>query len=57
MKTNTGGIITANNNDIETKEIASKDIQKKTSNAHTFGMIDLWRLHKKHKTLGSSTKW
>jgi hypothetical protein len=57
MKTNTGSIITANNNDIETKEITSKDILKKTSHAHTFGMIDLWRLQKKHKSLGSSTKW
>lgn len=41
----------------ETKEIIAKDIIKNTGTPTTFTIIDLWRVQKLKKTLGSSTKW
>lgn len=41
----------------ETKETIAKDIIKNNTTPTTFTIIDLWRVQKKKKTLGSSTKW
>ncbi len=41
----------------ETKETIATTHRKSNSGNHTFGPIDLWRMQKKHKTLGSSTRW
>ena len=41
----------------ETKETIAKDIIKNNATPTTFTIIDLWRVQKKKKTLGSSTKW
>ncbi len=30
---------------------------KKQRNRHNFGPLDLWKLQKKHKSLGSSVRW
>jgi len=41
----------------ETKETIAADILKNNGPDSTFTVVDLWRMQKKHKTLGSSTKW
>ncbi|MBC7535988.1 MAG: hypothetical protein H7258_09875 [Ferruginibacter sp.] len=63
MKTNTISNVTPiSKNEMEallkeTKETIATGILKNVSKKQTFGVIDLWRMQKKHKTLGSSTKW
>ena len=63
MKTNnTTGITPIGKNEMEallkqTKETLATGVLKNVSKKQTFGVIDLWRMQKKHKTLGSSTKW
>ncbi len=59
---NKGIIIPIDNNELnellsETKETIVTGILKNNSPAATFTQIDLWRVQKKKKTLGSSTKW
>ncbi|MEP7165395.1 MAG: hypothetical protein ABI741_11915 [Ferruginibacter sp.] len=41
----------------ETKETLATGISKNNASAATFTLLDLWRVQKKQKTLGSSTKW
>ncbi len=41
----------------ETKETMATGIVKNNASGSTFTLIDLWRVQKKHKTLGSSTRW
>jgi hypothetical protein len=41
----------------ETKETLASGAVKSNAPGSTFTQIDLWRLQKKHKTLGSSTRW
>ena len=41
----------------ETKESTATGIMKNNVSASTFTLVDLWRVQKKHKTLGSSAKW
>lgn len=60
MKTNNVGVIDPiNNNEVEetTKEIVPSYIQEKVAQKQMFYAIDLWRMQKKHKTLGSSVRW
>ena len=63
MKTMSKGIIIPIDKDEmtelmkETKETISTCLSKDNSSATTFTVVDLWRMQKKHKTLGSSTKW
>jgi hypothetical protein len=60
MKMNNVGVIDPiNKNEIEEtiKEITSTHLQEKSSRKQTFFAIDLWRMQKKHKTLGSSVRW
>ena len=57
-----GIIMPIDNNELkellnETKETIATSILKNNSPAATFTQIDLWRVQKKKKTLGSSTKW
>ena len=59
---NKGIIIPIDNNGlnellIETKETIATGALKNNGPATTFTLIDLWRVQKKKKTLGSSTKW
>jgi len=62
MKTTNKGIIQPINKDEmnellkETEEKIATGFTKKTGSG-TFGIVDLWRMQKKHKTLGSSTRW
>jgi len=63
MKTTNSGVITPiNKNEMkellkETKETIATGIIKKIGSNQTFALVDLWRVQKKQKTLGSSTKW
>ncbi len=63
MKTSTKGIIsTMNEKEMkellsETKETIATGILKNNKTKRTFAVVDLWNMQKKHKTLGSSTKW
>ena len=60
MKANNVGVIDPiNKNEIEEtiKEINSTYVQEKVARKQTFFAIDLWRMQKKHKTLGSSVRW
>lgn len=41
----------------ETRETLAKEFLTTTKRKQSFGTLDLWRMQKKHKTLGSSTKW
>lgn len=41
----------------ETNETIATGNLKNNVSASTFAMVDLWRVQKKKKTLGSSTKW
>ncbi len=41
----------------ETRETLAKEFLTVTKRKQSFGTLDLWRMQKKHKTLGSSTKW
>jgi hypothetical protein len=41
----------------ETKETLASDLLAKKDRPATFAVVDLWKLHKKHKSLGSSTRW
>ena len=41
----------------ETKETIATGILKNNKTKRTFAVVDLWNMQKKHKTLGSSTKW
>jgi len=41
----------------ETKETIASDLIIKKDKSSTFTVVDLWRLQKKHKSLGSSTRW
>ena len=41
----------------EIKETIATGNLKNNVPASTFAMVDLWRVQKKKKTLGSSTKW
>ncbi|HPH85381.1 MAG TPA: hypothetical protein PLC48_07960 [Ferruginibacter sp.] len=41
----------------ETKETIASDLLLKKEKSSTFTVVDLWRLQKKHKSLGSSTRW
>ena len=41
----------------ETKETIASDLIVKKDKSSTFTVVDLWRLQKKHKSLGSSTRW
>ena len=59
MKTNTVGIV-APINEKEMKESCNETkeiIGKKNGFNSTFAAVDLWRMQKKHKTLGSSVRW
>ena len=59
MKTNTRGIV-APINEKELKELCTETketIYKNNLTNSTFAVVDLWRMQKKHKTLGSSTRW
>ncbi|MEO8768721.1 MAG: hypothetical protein ABI402_01495 [Ferruginibacter sp.] len=60
MKANNVGVIDPiNKNEIEEtiKEINSTYLQEKVARKQPFCAIDLWRMQKKHRTLGSSTRW
>jgi len=63
MKTITGSIVIPMNETEkkellkETKETIATDLLKKNGTNKTFGVLDLWRMQKRQKTLGSSTKW
>lgn len=63
MKTNNGVIPEPLNQDEltelmkQTPETVAKDMLKNKKNKNSFGLVDLWRMQKKHKTLGSSTRW
>jgi len=41
----------------ETNETIATGNLKNNVSASTFALVDLWRVQKKKKTLGSSTKW
>lgn len=62
MKTDMNGIVSPIIKDElkdllkETKETLATDV-KSSKNKPGFGPIDLWRMQKKHKTLGSSVRW
>ena len=59
MKTNTTGIVTPIN-EKELKELCTETketIGKNNGSNATFAAVDLWRMQKKHKTLGSSVRW
>lgn len=63
MKTNTKSIVTPMIKEEmkellkETEETIAACILKKDGRDSTFTVVDLWRMQKKHKTLGSSTRW
>lgn len=40
----------------ETKE-TNESRNKQNRGSHNFGHLDLWRMQKKHKSLGSSIRW
>jgi len=41
----------------ETPETIATDIIKRNNTQPLFASVDLWRVQKKQRTLGSSTKW
>ena len=41
----------------ETKETITKDVIVNNNTTKSFTILDLWRVQKLKKTLGSSTKW
>lgn len=41
----------------ETKETIAKAVIVNNNTTKSFTILDLWRVQKKKKTLGSSTKW
>lgn len=63
MKTITGSLVIPMNESEkkellkETKETIATELLKKNGATKTFGVLDLWRMQKRQKTLGSSTKW
>lgn len=63
MKTANKSILTALSKEAmegfmnETKETVATDLKRNNGPAPIFALVDLWRLQKKHKTLGSSTRW
>ncbi len=63
MKTNSGVVSNTLQKDElnellkETKETLATGILTSNRSARKFGIVDLWRMQKKHRTLGSSTKW
>ncbi|MBS1733983.1 MAG: hypothetical protein JST02_11865 [Bacteroidetes bacterium] len=63
MKTTNESIIASVNREAmkelldETKETLAPEFLKEKRSNHSFSVVDLWRMQKKHKTLGSSTRW